>query len=43
MPAPLSVESTTYVLLKERLLSSWPQLDEETLADTLEESPTSMR
>lgn len=36
MPAPLSVESTTYVLLKERLLSSWPQLDEETLADTLE-------
>jgi len=36
MPAPLSVESTKYVLLKERLLSSWPQLDEETLTDTLE-------
>ena len=36
MPAPLSVESTRYLQLKERLLSSWPQLDEETLRDTLE-------
>jgi Gp157 protein len=36
MPAPLSVESTKYVHLKERLLSTWPQLDEDTLADTLE-------
>ena len=36
MPAPLSVESTRYLHLKERLLSTWPQLDEDTLADTLE-------
>ncbi len=36
MPNPLSVESTTYLQLRERLLSIWPQLDEETLADTLE-------
>lgn len=32
----LSVEKNNYTQLKERILSSWPELDEETLADTLE-------
>ena len=32
----LSVEKNNYAQLKERILSSWPELDEETLADTLE-------
>ena len=36
MPAPLAVEATKYVQLRERIVSSWPQLDEETLRDTLE-------
>jgi Gp157 protein len=32
----IAVEVTNYVLLKERMVSHWPQLDEETLGDTLE-------
>ena len=39
----LSLETSKYLLLKERLLADWPSLDEETLGDTLEESPTSMK
>ena len=33
---PLSVETSKYQLLKQRLLASYPLEDEETLADTLE-------
>jgi hypothetical protein len=36
VPAPLNVETSRYQLVRARLLESWPQLDEETLADTLE-------
>lgn len=36
MAALLAIETTKYIQLKERILTSWPQLDEETLADTLE-------
>ena len=36
MAPQLKFEATKYIQLKERILSSWPQLDEETLADTLE-------
>jgi hypothetical protein len=32
----LSLETSKYLLLKERLLADWPSLDEETLGDTLE-------
>lgn len=32
----LSLETSKYLLLKERLLAGWPSLDEETLGDTLE-------
>jgi Siphovirus Gp157 len=34
--SPLSIETSTYQLLKERLLSVYPETDDETLADTLE-------
>ena len=34
--AQLSVEKVKYTQLKEQILSSWPDLDEETLRDTLE-------
>ena len=33
---PLAVEVSTYQALRGRLLNEWPELDEETLADTLE-------
>ena len=36
MAAPLAVEATKYIQLKEQILSSWPDLDEEILRDTLE-------
>jgi hypothetical protein len=36
MPAPLSVEIPKYQVLKQRLLTSYPDLDHETLGDTLE-------
>ena len=34
--SPLSLETTKYQLLKQRLLSEYPEADEETLSDTLE-------
>jgi Siphovirus Gp157 len=34
--SPLSIETSTYQLLKERLLSVYPETDDETLTDTLE-------
>ena len=34
--SPLSNETTKYLLLKERVLASYPQLDDETLIDSLE-------
>jgi hypothetical protein len=33
---PLAVEVSTYQALRGRLLNEWPELDEETLADSLE-------
>ena len=36
MVTPLSVETTTYLQLRERILLDYPQADEETLLDTLE-------
>ena len=36
MPTPLKVESQRYQLVQTRLLECWPELDAETLADTLE-------
>ena len=33
---PLALEVSTYQALRERLLSEYPQIDEETLADSLE-------
>ena len=33
---PLALEISTYQALRNRLLSEWPQIDEETLADSLE-------
>jgi hypothetical protein len=36
MVTPLSVETTKYLQLKERILVNYPQADEETLLDTLE-------
>jgi hypothetical protein len=33
---PLSIETTKYLQLKERILSNYPHADEETLTDTLE-------
>ncbi len=41
--AVLSVEASKYLQLKQRLLAAYPSADEETLLDTLEESPTSTR
>jgi hypothetical protein len=32
----LEVERIKYIQLKERIVSSWPEVDEETLHDTLE-------
>jgi hypothetical protein len=34
--SPLSIASSKYQLIKERLLADYPTLDEETLLDTLE-------
>ena len=36
VPTPLKVESQQYQLVRARLLESWPELDAETVADTLE-------
>ena len=36
VPTPLKVESQRYQLVRTRLLECWPELDAETLADTLE-------
>ena len=36
MVTPLSIETTKYLQLKERILANYPQADEETLLDTLE-------
>ena len=36
MVTPLSVETTKYLQLKQRILVNYPQADEETLLDTLE-------
>jgi hypothetical protein len=33
---PLALEVSTYRALRERLLSQWPEIDQETLADSLE-------
>ena len=33
---PLALEISIYQALRNRLLSEWPQIDEETLADLLE-------
>jgi hypothetical protein len=33
---PLGLEVSTYQALRERLLSQWPEIDQETLADSLE-------
>jgi hypothetical protein len=33
---PLAFEVSTYQALRERLLSQWPEIDQETLADSLE-------
>jgi hypothetical protein len=34
--SPLSFETTKYQLLRQRLLSEYPETDDETLEDTLE-------
>jgi len=34
------LEATKYGLLRDRLREQYPSLDDETLSDTLEESPT---
>jgi len=36
MPAPLSVESARYLQLRDWIVSSFPQIDEQSLANTLE-------
>jgi len=36
MPDPLSFEAARYLHLRERIIATYPQTDEETLADTLE-------
>ena len=40
---PLAVEVSTYQALRGRLLKEWPEIDEETLADWLEDSLTCTR
>ena len=39
----LTGEVQTYKMLGERLLTSFPEADDETIRDTWKESPTSMR
>ena len=38
METPLSIATMTYLQLRERILLNYPQADDETLLDTLEES-----